>query len=207
MAKLPCFLDQPTQSGQFGFSIKFCHPTGISMPKSNVLFHHTAIKDKMNVALQKFALGATHYCKFKHTALCKNALHFDNKTTINQQILCRFHLFIFKCFAPCQVDLWAETLRFSAVLPLENTQTSSVASFFHTHMLPHHSKAQHRGYCGKRSFLGVAKSWKVNLDRVPWFGRHFENLVDVIIYPVMVVARTDQGVKSASSPNPMWLIS
>ena len=90
MAKLHCFLDQPTQSGQFGFSIKFCHPTGISMPKSNVLFHHTAIKHKMNVALQKFALGATHYCKFKHTALCKNALHFDNKTTINQQILCRF---------------------------------------------------------------------------------------------------------------------
>ena len=80
------------------------------------------------------------------------------------------HLFIFKGFAPCQVDLWAETLRFSAVLPLENTQTSSVASFFHTHMLPHHSKAQHRGYCGKRSFLGVAKSWKVNLDRVPWMG-------------------------------------
>ena len=60
------------------------------MPKSNVLFHHTAIKHKMNVTLQKFALGATHYCKFKHTALCKNALHFDNKTTINQQILCRF---------------------------------------------------------------------------------------------------------------------
>ena len=219
MAKLHCFLDQPTQSGQFGFSIKFCHPTGISMPKSNVLFHHTAIKHKMNVALQKFALGATHYCKFKHTALCKipctsttkppstSKFYVDFKKIFFKDQKLETHLLIFKCLAPCQVDLWAETLRFSAVLPLENTQTSSVASFFHTHMLPHHSKAQHRGYCGKRSFLGVAKSWKVNLDHVPWFGRHFENLVDVIIYPVMVVARTDQGVKSASSPNPMWLIS
>ena len=100
------------------------------------------------------------------------------------------HLSIFKCFAPCQVDLWAETLPFSAVLPLEDTQTSSVA-FFHTQVLPRHSKAQLLRYCGKRSFLGVAKSWKVTLDRVPWFGRHVEILGDVIIYPVLVVARTD----------------
>ena len=42
------------------------------------------------MALQKFAHGATHYCKFKHTALCENALHYDNKTTINKQILWRF---------------------------------------------------------------------------------------------------------------------
>ena len=33
VAKLHCSLDQPAQSGQFGFSIKFCHPTGIFMPK------------------------------------------------------------------------------------------------------------------------------------------------------------------------------
>ena len=45
--------------------------------------------------------------------------------------------------------------------------------FFHTHVLPHHSKSQ---------LLGVAKSWKVALDRVPWFGRHVENLNDVIVY-------------------------
>ena len=45
------------------------------------------------MALQKFAHGATHYCKFKHTALCENALHCGNKTTINEQILCRFHNF------------------------------------------------------------------------------------------------------------------
>ena len=60
-----------------------------------MLFHHTAIKHKMNMALQKFAHGATHYCKFKHTALCENALHCDNKTTINKQILCRFRKQIF----------------------------------------------------------------------------------------------------------------
>ena len=30
----------------------------------------------------------------------------------------------------------------------------------------------------------------MTLDRVPWFGRHVENLGDVIIYPVLVVART-----------------
>ena len=26
------------------------------------------------MALQKFAHGATYYCKFKHSALCENAL-------------------------------------------------------------------------------------------------------------------------------------
>ena len=30
----------------------------------------------------------------------------------------------------------------------------------------------------------------MSLDRVPWFGRHVENLGDIIIYPVLVVART-----------------
>ena len=62
--------------------------------------------------------------------------------------------------------------------------------FFHTHVLPRHTKAQLLRYCGKRSSLDVAKSWKVTLDRVPWFGRHVENLGDVIICPVLVVAPT-----------------
>ena len=62
--------------------------------------------------------------------------------------------------------------------------------FFHTHVLPHLWKAQLLRYFGERSFLGVAKRWKVTLDRVPGFGRHVENLGDVIIYPVVVVART-----------------
>ena len=66
------------------------------MPKKQRAFHHTAIEHKMNMALQKFAHGATHYCKFKRTALCENALHYDNKTTINKQILSRFRNKLFK---------------------------------------------------------------------------------------------------------------
>ena len=65
---------------------------------------------------------------------------------------------------------------------LENTQNFIGCLFFHSHVLRYHSKAQLPTYCGKRAFLGVAKSWKVTLDRVPWFGRHVENLGDVIIY-------------------------
>ena len=71
--------------------------------------------------------------------------------------------------------------------------------FFHTHGLPLHSKAQPLKNCGKRSFLGVAKSWKVTLDLVPWFWNHVENLGDVIIYPVLVVARTGSRLLSSAS--------
>ena len=38
----------------------------------------------------------------------------------------------------------------------------------------------------------------MTLDRVPWFGRHVENLGDVIIYPVLGVARTGNGKKGTS---------
>ena len=37
-AKLHCSLDQPTQSGQFRFSINFCHPTAIFKPKKQRAF-------------------------------------------------------------------------------------------------------------------------------------------------------------------------
>ena len=167
----------------------FCHPTGIFMPKNNVLFHHTAIEHKMNMAL--------HYCKFKHTALSENVLHNDNKTTINKQILCRFQKNFFQrsknwntpfylqmfCALSGRSLSW-NTPVFSRFTSREHANFMG-CKFFHTHVLPHHSKAQLLGYCGKRSFLGVAKSWKVTLDRVPWFARHFENLGDVIIYPVL----------------------
>ena len=93
------------------------------MPKKQRAFPSHILEHKMNMALQKFAHGATHYCKFKHAALCKNSLHCKNQNI-------ETHLSIFKCFAPGQVDLWAETLPFSAVLPLENTQTSSDAICF-----------------------------------------------------------------------------
>ena len=49
VAKPHCSLDQPKQSGQFGFSIKFCHPTGILMPKKQRAFpSHTGIEHKNN---------------------------------------------------------------------------------------------------------------------------------------------------------------
>ena len=154
------------------------------------------------MALQKFTHGATHYCKFKHTALCENALHYDNKTTINKQILWRFQKNFFqtskKWNTPFYLQMFCalsgrslswNTLVFSRFTPREHANFTS-CHFFHTHVLPHHSKAQLLRYCGTRSFLGVAKSWKATLIRVPWFGRHVENLGDVIIYPGLVVAQT-----------------
>ena len=154
------------------------------------------------MALQKFAHGATHYCKFKHTALCENALHYDNKTTINKQILCRFQKIFFSKIKKLKHTFYRQifcalsgrslswnTPVFSRFTPREHANFT-ICHFFHTHVLPHHSKAQLLRYCGTRSFLGVAKSWKATLIRVPWFGRHVENLGDVIIYPVLVVART-----------------
>ena len=135
-----------------------------------------------------------HYVKMLCTTTTKppstSKFYVDFKKFFFKDQKNETHLSIFKCFAPCQVDLWAETLPFSAVLPLENTQTSSDAIFFHTHVLPRHTKGQLPRYCGKRSLLDVAKSWKVTLDRVPWFGRHVENLGDVIICPILVVAPT-----------------
>ena len=67
------------------------------------------------------------------------------------------------------------------VLPLEKKKLLFIIMCFD----PYHSKAQLAKYCGKRAFVSVAKSWKVTLDRVPWFGRHVENLGDVIMYPVL----------------------
>ena len=156
----------------------------------------------MNIALQKFAHGATHYCKFKHTALCENALHYDNKTTINKQILCRFQKNFFqrskKWNTPFYLQmccaLSGRSLSWNTPVFIRFTSRQHAnfigCHFFHTHVFPHHSKKQLLRYCRKRSFLGVAKSWKATLDRVPWFGRHVENLGDVIIHPVLVVART-----------------
>ena len=174
------------------------------------------------MALQKFAHGATHYCKFKHTALCENALHYDNKTTINKQILWRFQKNFFqtskKWNTPFYLQMFCalsgrslswNTLVFSRFTPRKHANFTS-CHFFHTHVLPHHSKAQLLRYCGTRSFLGVAKSWKATLIRVPWFGRHVENLGDVIVYPVLVVARTVQrslNIRDFSSPFTYFVFS
>ena len=147
------------------------------------------------MALQKFAHSATHCCKFKHTALCENALHYDNKTTINKQILCKFQKKIFqrskKWNTPFYLQMFCALLgrSLSWNTPVFSRFTSRKhANFigYHTLVLPHHSRTQLLRYCGKRLFLGVAKSWKATLIRVPWFGRHVENLGDVIIYPVLM---------------------
>ena len=157
-----------------------------------MLFHHTAIEDKMNMAL------------YKHTALCENALHYDNKTTINKQILWRFQKNFFqtskKWNTPFYLQMFCalsgrslswNTPVFSCFTPREHANFIG-CDFFHTHVLPHHSKAELLRYCGKRSFLVEAiKSWKATLIRVPWFGRQVETLGHVIIYPVLVVARTE----------------
>ena len=132
--------------------------------------------------------NAQHYVKM----LCTN----NNKTTINKQILWRFK----KCFSqrsnnwntPFYLQMFCalsgrsvswNTPFFSHFTSREQANLIG-CHFFHTYVLPRIS------CCGERSFLGVAKSSKVTLDRVPWFGRHFKNLGDVIIYPVQVVART-----------------
>ena len=108
----------------------------------------------MNMALQKFAHGATHYCKFKHTALCENALHYDNKTTINKQILWRFQKTFFqtskKWNTPFYLQMFCalsgrslswNTPVFSRFTPRKHANFI-ICHFFHTHMLPHHSKTQ-----------------------------------------------------------------
>ena len=137
--------------------------------------------------------NAHHYVKMLCTTTTKppstSKFYLDFKNIFFKDQKIETHLSIFKCFAPCPVDLWAETLQFSVVLPLENTQNFIGCHFFHTHVFPRHSKVQLLKYWGERSFLGIVKSWKVTLK----FGRHVENLGDVIIYSVLVEARTGDG--------------
>ena len=134
----------------------------------------------MNRALQKFAPGATHYFKFKHTALCENALQYDNKTTIKKPILYRFqkdqkietHLFIFKCFAPCQVDIWAETLPFNRFTSRED------ANFISCHFFSHS--------CASSSFKGAA-------PKVPWEKVIYRRVVTRIAWVAGVKRRRGRG--------------
>ena len=117
--------------------------------------------------------NAQHYVKM----LCTN----NNKTTINKQILWRFK----KCFSqrsknwntPFYLQMFCalsgrsmswNTPFFSHFTSREQANLIG-CHFFHSHVLPRHSKAHLLRCCGERSFLGVAKSWKVTLDRVPWF--------------------------------------
>ena len=139
------------------------------------------------------------------------------KTAINKQILCRFQkknvfqtsknwntLFYLQIFCALSGrSLSWDTPVFSRFISREHAIFIG-CHFFHTHVLPHHPKTQLLRYCCKRSFLGVAKSWKVTLDRVPWFGRHVKNLGDVIIYPFLVVVRTDAWHIQQSAVHMAW---
>ena len=107
-----------------------------------MLFHHTATEHKWtwcykssHMAQLTIANSNTqHYVKMLCTVATKppstSKFYVDFIIFFCKDQKIETHLSIFKCFAPCQVRLWAETLSFSAVLPLENTQTSSVAIFF-----------------------------------------------------------------------------
>ena len=119
----------------------------------------------------------TGYRKFKHTAQCENALHYDNKTTINKQILWRFQKTFFqrskKWSTPFYLQMFCalsgrslswNTLVFSRFTPKEHANFI-ICHFFHSHMLPHHSKTQLLRYCGTRSFL--SKELKSDPDSCP----------------------------------------
>ena len=70
------------------------------------------------------------WLRSRQCATIKSKFYVDFKNFFFKDPKNVTHLSIFRCFAPCQVDLWAEALPFSAVLPPENTQTSPVAIFF-----------------------------------------------------------------------------
>ena len=94
-----------------------------------------SLEHRMNMALQKYAHGATnylatsnaqHYVKMLCTKKTKppstRKFYVDFKKYIFFQRSQNWHTpSFFTCFVPYQVDLWAETLPFLVVLPPENT--------------------------------------------------------------------------------------
>ena len=134
--------------------------------------------------------NAQHYLKMLCTMITKppSKFYVDFKKyvyLISSKITKLSHTFFFQMF--CALSgrslIW-NTPVFCRFTAREHAKLLFIIMCFD----PYHSKAQLSKYCGKRAFLGVAKSWTVTLDRVPWFGRHVENLSDVIMYPVL--ART-----------------
>ena len=109
------------------------------------------------MALQKFAHDATHYCKFKHTALCENAVHCDNKNTIYKQILCRFHKFFFQRSknwnTPFYIQMfcafWGRSLSWNT--PVFSCFTSrELAGFIGCHVFLHsHASSSYKGTAPK----------------------------------------------------------
>ena len=122
-----------------------------------------------------------HYVKMLSTTTTKppstSQFYVDFEKCVFKDHKIETHLSIFQMFCALSGRLLSwNTNVFSRFTSREHANFIG-CHCFHTRVLPHHSKSQLLRYCGKRSFLGVAKSWKVTLDRVPWFGRHVENLV------------------------------
>ena len=137
--------------------------------------------------------NAQHYVKMlcttttKPPSTSKFYVHFKIIFSKIKKLKHTFYLQMF-CALSGRSLSW-NTSVFSRFSSREHPKLHRLPFLSRSQVPPHHSKAHLLNYCGKKSFLGVTKSWKVSLDRVPWFGRHVENLGDVIIYPVLVVAR------------------
>ena len=127
----------------------------------------------MNMTLQKFTHGATHYCKFKHTALCENALHYDNKTTINKQILWRFQKNFFQRSKKWNTPFYLQM--FCALSGRSLSWNTPVFSRFtsreHANFIGCHFFHPHA--CASSSFKGAAP--KVLWEKVIWRSKELKS--------------------------------
>ena len=98
------------------------------------------------------------------------------------------HLSIFRCFAPCQVD----RLKHSRFQPfyLQRTRKPRRLPFFFNSCASSSFKKAAPKVLWEKVISKRSKELKSNPGSSPLVWRYVENLGDVIIYPVLVVART-----------------
>ena len=137
---------------------------------------------------------AQHYVKKSCTTtkILPNASKFYvdfKKNFLKDQKNCYVPSF-FRCLAPGQANLCADSPPISIVSRLNDMGNFNWRHFFHTGLFLHCSNARFPKYCGKRALQGLEKSWEVTQPRVPSCVRHLGKFDDVTIYPVLVVART-----------------
>ena len=100
------------------------------------------------------------YRKFKHTALCENALHYDSKTTINKQILCRF-----------QKNFWQISQKWNTPFYLQMFCTLSGRSLnWNTPVFSRFTSREHSNFvsCHFFSHSCVSSSFKDAAPKVLW---------------------------------------
>ena len=146
---------------------------------------------------------AQHYVKKSCTTtkILPNASKFYvdfKKILLKDQKNCYVPSF-FRCLAPGQANLCAESPPISIVSRLNHMGNFNGRHFFHTDLFLYCSNARFPKYCGKRALQRLEKSWEVTQPRVPSCGRHLGKFDDVTIYPVLVVARTVQCTTGPSS--------